>query len=217
MPTAASDQPFSSGPQPNLNVVYKHPAGVEHELRQTAARDHRHQPPRALQLRQPAQRSDRIRRRSSRMNVPALRGSDSGQHEIAVEQIDQRQAAGDEERQAQADRAQSPPITGPRMKPTPNIAPSRPKRFARPSGGVCRRRRRWRRPGWPASRRSPGARQSASTTRSPARWRKAQRETAEPEQQHRPAAVVVRERAQNRRSEKFARPKAKVTTPYQNA
>ena len=29
-----------------------------------------------------------------------------------------------------------PPITGPRMKPMPNIAPSRPKRLARPSGGV---------------------------------------------------------------------------------
>ena len=47
-------------PPAELEGRVQHPGGVEHELREPAAGDHRHQQARALQLRQPAQRADRI-------------------------------------------------------------------------------------------------------------------------------------------------------------
>ena len=104
-PTAASDQPFSSGPQPNLKVVYStqlvYSTNCASPLQATTATS------RPTPFSWASPRSEPSGLAVLQVNgAPALGRQRLGQHEIAVEQIDQRKAAGDEERKLQIDRAQ---------------------------------------------------------------------------------------------------------------
>ena len=66
------------------------------------------QPADAAEAAELGQRRDRIEGRAPVERPAALERQRLGQHEPAVEQVDEREAAGDEERQAQVDRAEQP-------------------------------------------------------------------------------------------------------------
>ena len=143
-----------------------------------------------------------LARRQSNGAAP-LRRQRLGQHEAAVAaRLTSASAPATKNGSCRSMAPSRPPITGPRMKPRPNIAPSRPKRARAVLGrrdvgdvGVGDRDVGLHR-----------AAEQAHGDQHPQRGgqrgdEEAERQAAEAEQQHRPAAVAVGQRAEERRAE----------------
>ena len=187
-------------PPAELEGVVEHPARVEDELRKRGAGDHRDQDADAAEPAELGQRGDRIERRSPRERAALLRRQRLGQDEPAVEQVEQRQRAGGEERQAQVDRAEQPAHDRAEDEAEAEHGAEQSEALGAVFGrrdvgdvGVGDRRVRLHR-----------AAEQAHDDQHPERRRhrgdeEAERERAEADQQHRPAAEAVGQRAEDRR------------------
>ena len=134
-PTVNNAQPFCAGPQPYLKVVYS----TKLECITNCASDARpitatSGPTASMRLRPSSALTGLARRHSKRRR--RLAGNDSGSTKKPYSQFSTDSPPATKNGRWMLMAPSSPPITGPRTKPMPNIAPSMPKRRARSCGGV---------------------------------------------------------------------------------